>query len=513
MRLVTSTQMRAIEERAVKALGIPSILLMENAAQQTVKHIMALLESKSDPKVVVVCGPGNNGGDGFAIARLLHVKGIKVQAVLAGDNVKGDALTNLQIAKKMGLLSEAPLNALLPSADLIVDALFGTGLKGAIAGELVDVIEAINGQSAVVVSVDIPSGVEADTGKVGSVAVRAHTTVAYGLAKVGHILFPGTEYAGHVVVEDISIPSPQDMLVSGDVHLEILEDITNVLPARHARSNKGTHGRVCVLAGCNDMPGAAVLCCKAAYKAGAGLVHACVVPEVARVIQTSSPEVITTIAADKNGHYVSRNLSQLVTDSNQLDALYQAIKNASVVALGPGIGRNPAVQAFVRDVLVHCDKPMVIDADALMAIAADKSILENKKAPCVITPHPGEMAALTGLSIQAVLEDIVGCAKAFAQEYGVVTLLKDARTIIAAPDGRTFINPTGTPALAKAGSGDVLTGVIAAFIAQGLDIFMAAVAGAYVHGRAGQLAAKDLSVYGVAAGDVAEYVGRVMEMC
>jgi len=496
MLLVTSSQMRTIEARAIQELAIPSLLLMENAAQQTVKHIMALLKPES--KVLVVCGPGNNGGDGFAMARLLHVKGVNVQVVFIGDKekAKGDAFTNLQIIQKMGLLSEAPLRALIPSANLIVDALFGTGLKGAVTGETAQAIEDISHSSAIVVSVDIPSGVEADTGKVESVAVQAHTTVTYGLAKVGHILFPGTEYAGHVVIEDISIPP--DMLIPQSPYLEVIDDITDLLPPRPARSNKGSYGRVCVLAGCNDMPGAAVLCCKAAYKAGAGLVHACVVHEVARVILANAHEVITTTVSDKNGSYSSFN------------DVEDAIASADVIALGPGIGRGSDVKWFVRQVLTHVDKPMVLDADALIAVAEDKSLLKNKKAPCVITPHPGEMAVLTGLSIPAVLDDIVGCAKAFAQEYGVVTLLKDARTVIAAPDGRTFINPTGTPALAKAGSGDVLTGIIAAFMAQGLEIHMAAAVGAYIHGKAGQLAAADLSVYGVVASDVVEYVGKAM---
>ena len=496
MYFITSAQMRTIEKRAVNDLALPSLLLMENAAFACVKHLQEFA------RAAVVCGPGNNGGDGFAIARLLHVKGVKVKVAFIGDiqKVKGDALINLQIAQKLKLISEEPLSSILSDADVIIDAIFGTGLKGPLTGEAAQAVLSISESPAPAVSIDIPSGVEADTGKVGSVAVRAHTTITFVLPKVGHILFPGTEYTGHLVIEDISIP--KNMLVPEGPYLEVLENVNDFLPVRPARSNKGTFGRVCVIAGCSDMPGAAALCCKAAYKAGAGLVHACVVPEVARIIQASAHEVITS----------------------DIKNVKDAISAADVIALGPGIGRGPDVVKFVREILEYCEKPMVIDADGLTAIAAGslQNIFKKLKAPCVITPHPGEMAALIGTNIAEVLENLVETAQKFAREYKVVTLLKDARTVIAvppttappaAPDppavsdfspGQTFINPTGTPALAKAGSGDVLTGIIAAFMAQGLEAHMAAAAGAYVHGKAGRIAAEGLSVYSVCAGDVAD---------
>jgi len=467
--LLTSKQMRELEERAIKDLSIPSLLLMENAAMQTVKHVMGF------SKVAVFCGHGNNGGDGFAIARLLHVKGHNVSVSIVGDErkIKGDALTNLKIVQKLGLIKP------VTEADIIIDAIFGTGFRGAITDEeTIKAIEFMNNSPAPVIAVDIPTGVEADTGKVANVAVRANTTVSFAVAKLGHILHPGTEYCGKLIVEDISV------LVENDNYIEMLDNLR--LPPRPARSNKGTHGRVCVIAGCSDMPGAAALCSKAAYKAGAGLVHACVEPEVARVIRTGAYEVITST----------------------IENVDEAISLARVIALGPGIGRGESAQNLVRKVLTQSDKPMVVDADALIAIAADKSVLHKLKAPCIITPHPGEMAALCGLTIKEVVDDLINVASSFAKEYGVVTLLKDARTVIASPDGRVFINPTGTPALAKAGSGDVLTGIIAAFMAQGFED--AAVLGAYVHGKAGELAAEALSVYGVTASDVIDYVPKAM---
>ena len=568
MYLVTSAQMRKIEDQAIHELMIPSILLMENAAMGCIRHIP---ENKN---IVVLCGPGNNGGDGLAIARLLHVRGEKVEVVYVGDMLmsKGDALVNLQIVQKMELISNKPLFELLDWADVIVDAIFGTGLKGSVAGEATKVIQLVNEKSSdltsdlsggfrgnnrrtardkckLIISVDIPSGVEADTGKVSGPVIRADTTITFGLPKVGHFMYPGTEYIGHLVVEDISIPreiinyripegyapeshtpeshtseshtseshtseshtseghTPESHTSEShspdNLYLEVIEnkDIPNLLPPRHPRSNKGTYGRVCVIAGCADMPGAAVLCCKASYKTGAGLVHACVVPEVARIIQSSLPEAITS----------------------DIENYKDAIKVAQVVALGPGIGRSHEITDFVREVIKLCKenkKPMVIDADGLIAIAESfiENMLEGLTAPCIITPHPGEMAALIGTTIPQVLDDLIGCAQKFARTYGVITLLKDARTVIAAPNGRTFINPTGTPALAKAGSGDVLTGIISALISQSTsaqttenDALLATALGVYIHGKAGQHAAADMSLHSICASDVADYVAWALQ--
>ena len=482
MQYITSAQMRKIEERAINGLSIPSILLMENAAAACVKHI------DKYKNAVVVCGTGNNGGDGFAAARLLHVKGVRVNAILIGGvgKVKGDALTNMKIAQKMNLISDKPLADLLKGADVVVDAIFGTGFTGLLTGDALHAAEAINNCGAEVISVDIPSGVEADTGKIGNTAVKADKTITFALPKIGHLLYPGTEHTGQLFVEDISIP--RDFLNPDGGCLEVLERMEILLPPRPRRSNKGTFGRVCVVAGCNDMPGAAVLCCKAAYKAGAGLVQACVVPEVAQVIQHAAHEVITS----------------------DISSVKKAAEAADVIAIGPGLGRGAEITKFVLNILGSCDKPMVIDADGLVALANDKHIFKSLKAPCVITPHPGEMAVLTGSTINEVLENLTETAQKFAKDYNVITLLKDARTVIASPCGRTFVNTTGTSALAKAGSGDVLTGIIAAFAAQGTDAFMAAVLGAFVHGKAGQAASETLSIYGVCAEDAANYVPQVL---
>ncbi|MCL2215463.1 MAG: NAD(P)H-hydrate dehydratase [Defluviitaleaceae bacterium] len=500
MYIVKGHEMRELENRAMKKYAIPSVLLMENAALQVVKNGLRLLNDRSAGNVTVVCGSGNNGGDGLASARLFYTKGHNVRVAYIGDisKAQGDVLINLRMVQQMGIPIEADPEALpelVAESHLVVDALLGIGLSGPLRPNYARAINAINTATVPVLSVDIPSGVDADTGKVMDTAVHAHTTVTFGLAKIGLMAYPGAEYAGQVIIEDISLPAEALSPPAGDHWLQALcqPDIAALLPKRPARSNKGTFGRMCVIAGCREMPGAAVLCCKAAYKAGAGLVHACVVWDVAKVIQSYAHEVITTILPE-------------ILPNSEPDTEAVVPPQADVIAIGPGLGRNPESFVFVRKIMNQASVPLVIDADGLMAIADDITALKSIKVPCVITPHPGEMAALTKLTTPEVTGNLIAIAQEFAKTHGIVTLLKDARTVIASPDGRTFINLTGTPALAKAGTGDVLTGVIAALIAQGLAAFDAAVLAAYVHGFAGELAAKSLSVYGVNASDLLEYL-------
>ncbi|MCL1988083.1 MAG: NAD(P)H-hydrate dehydratase [Firmicutes bacterium] len=518
MYLVNTKQIKAIENHAIKQMDIPSLLLMENAAVQTVKHITKLLNGKK--RVAVVCGYGHNGGDGCAIARLLHSQGLSVRVIFVGNKSqqtdtmdepedfpptknlgKGifkDTFINQNIVEKMGLVTQSLQEALL-YADVIVDAIYGTGLKGAVTGASVQAINYINSQKVPIVAVDIPSGVEADTGNVGTVAVQADITVTFGFAKIGLMLFPGAIYAGKIEVENISIP--QESISFDSPVLEVVDDIKSLLPMRHVRSHKGTYGRICVLAGSANMPGAAVLACKATYKAGAGLVNACVVPEVANVIKNNAHEVILTVVPDKNGEYFD------------FESTKKSLEQAKVIILGPGIGRSSHVKNFVYQVINFAklnNKPLVLDADALVAVADNLAILKNMQAPCIITPHPGEMSILTGYSVPQILENLLGFAQDFAQKNGVITVLKDARTIIAHSSGRTFINLTGSPAMAKAGSGDVLTGIIGAFIAQNLDTYLETVAAVYIHGKAGEIAAETMSDYSVNATNLIDCVGSAI---
>jgi len=543
MKVVSSIQMRKIEQTAIEELGIPSILLMENASIRLAEHCFRLIDEVKNPRVLIAAGAGNNGGDGMALARHLHVKGIETKVIYVGDenSAKGNAAVNLAIIRKFGIpinhctkemiqgtdrLHEIEFD--IKTCDLAVDAMLGTGLDRDVEGSYKYMIETINRYAKCVISVDIPSGVHSDSGQIMGCAVKAAETITFCCPKTGLYAYPGAEFTGKIHVEDISIP--HSLIDKIDTEAEILTDreAADMLPVRFMqrssprklRSNKGDFGKVTVFAGSNEMPGAAALACSAAYKVGAGLVRACVLPHVADVINKWQREVVTHNVPEKNGMYIKKCV-ELSRDG---------IDNADVIVVGPGIGRSPDVTEFVRELITTVKAPLVLDADALFAVSEDKSILKKLKVPCVITPHPGEMSRLTGLSVSEVMSDTIGVAVKFAKEFNLVTLLKDAHTIIANPDGKYFINTTGNSALSKAGTGDVLTGMIAGFIAQNSclkdscypldsccskdssdvfavscgEVFRASALGAFFHGKAGEVAALKTSCYGIMAEDVIE---------
>ena len=507
MFVVTSEQMREIEERAVNELDVPSILLMENAAFAVAERCMDWLGNGGTRNVVVICGRGKNGGDGFAVARLLHVRGVAVTVFFLGnENVTaGDSRINLEITKKTGVEviavrdegSMPYVRYALEKCSLVVDAIFGTGLNSDVKDVYLSAINAINESARYVISVDLPSGISADSGNIMGAAVQANQTVTLGFAKQGLYLHPGAEAAGEITIASIGVP-----LVGPDRKTIILDDdeFASLLPARSGIGNKGTFGQVYVLAGSDEMPGAAVLTASAAYKAGCGLVKAYVNRHAANILQTQLIEATTKILPDTNGF--------LFIDSLPCT---KELNTARVILIGPGLGNNVHVKGFVLNVLTNAETAVVIDADALNVLAGGTSILNKLKAPCVITPHPGEMSRLTGLSIQEIVSNPIQTASHFAKQHNVITLLKGARTIVANPDGSVYINVTGNSSLAKAGSGDVLTGLIGAFIAQGKDAFAAAMLAAYLHGKAGEAAAETLSEYGVCARDILQAVPRVLQ--
>ncbi|MDR1559247.1 MAG: NAD(P)H-hydrate dehydratase [Clostridiales bacterium] len=509
MKVVSGEQMRRIEAAVAEKIGLPTLLMMENAAIRLSEYCLAYIKGIVKPKVIILAGGGGNGGDGFALARHLRLKGVDVRIILAVDpsTIRGDALINLKIAESMGLpitgADSINLRETLESCDLAVDALFGAGLNRRIEGGYERIIDMVNSYAPYVIAVDIPSGIIADTGAVLGTAVRADLTVTLGFPKIGIMIYPGAEYAGRVEIADISLP---DISVSGmGIETCALTDneAAELLPSRPRRSNKGTFGRVYAFAGSESMPGAAVLSAAAAYKAGAGYVCVCVIPPVARVLHYSLREAVTRILPESGGYYCRESLESIADELNQADAVYA----------GPGIGRSPRVSEFVFKLIETVQAPIVLDADALNAVSEDVSILKKLKAPCVVTPHPGEMSRLTGLPVKDILADTIGAAAEFAREFGAVVLLKDARTIVASPDGRNYVNTTGSPALAKAGSGDVLTGVIAGLMAQGLDPYAAAMLGAYIHGKAGESAGAELSNYGVSASDVLNRIPLTLKAC
>jgi len=511
MKIVSGKQMREIERIAIEERGVPSILLMENAALSLAKHCLRILDGKKNPKVMIVCGLGNNGGDGMALARHLYTKGIDTEIFFIGDvsKVKGDPVTYLEVVKKLEIpfKTTPPDHAAIGSCDLVVDAIFGTGLDRNIDAQYENIIMAINEHAKYVLSVDIPSGINSGTGQIMGCAVKAAETVTFAYSKTGLYIYPGAAHAGKIHVEDISLP------VSGKdiIKTEILTDseAAQLLPKRAARSNKGSFGKIMILAGSNEMPGAASLASSAAYITGGGLVNACVLENVAKVIHYWQREIITRVLPGNNGMYCKKSAENLVEE----------ISRSDVIVLGPGIGRSSDVTEFVLEVIGMAEVPLVLDADALFALSEDINVLKKLKAPCIITPHPGEMSRLTGLPIPAILENPLEAAVNFSKKFNVVTLLKDAHTIIASPQGDVFINTTGNNSLAKAGTGDVLAGMIAGFIAgcktgckaEGCDPYTAGKLAAFIHGKAGEAASAELSNYSVSASDLLKHIPVIIK--
>ena len=497
-KIVTTTQMRQIEEYAINKMGIPSILLMENAAIKTIPHILEQLGGKGQKNALILCGPGNNGGDGYAITRLLHVAGVDVCVAAIGgkSDISADATLNREIIKNLGIpvygiltnvsSNEFDLANLIKSSDIVIDAIFGTGLSKAINDIFYDVVEMANRYAKYILSVDIPTGVHSDTGHIMGIAINAQATITYGFIKPGLLFYPGASQAGQVFCEDISLPH---YIKTDGLNIKMLNDcdIPLLLPNRPPDSHKGTFGHVRVIAGSRDMPGAAALCVMGAYRSGAGLVEACVVEAAAKAINTHMPEAVTRVVPDINGMYMPESL-------RDIEAL------PDVLLIGPGIGQGEEVKRFTQKMISESNCKMLIDADSLNNIAGDLSVLAGKD--IAITPHPGEMGRLTGLAVHEITKNPIHAATSFAKTYNITVLLKGPRTVIADPIGNVYINQSGNSALAKAGSWDALAGIIAGLAAQGLTLFEACALGAYLHGKAGEEASKSMSEYSVTARDV-----------
>ncbi len=506
MKAAMAEQMREIDKRTSTEIGIPTIVLMENAAREVTRVCLIELEGINQPKVLIFAGKGNNGGDGFAVARMLNDNkiGCKIVFLSDADRLTGDARINYDIALKCGISIITDLESAVietEMADIVVDAIFGTGISRPIEGIYADAIDMINTHSRKIISIDIPSGVNSDDGKIMGTAVNADITVTFALPKVGMLLYPGASRCGKIQIVNISIQS--STIEEMNIKTEFLtdSDILNIIPIRKKRSNKGTYGRLFVVAGSKDMTGAVALCCKGAFRAGAGLVYACTVGSGIHVVQQLVPEAVVMPLSEYEGKVRYECYEEDIEDR---------IHAASAIAVGPGLGMGKEVSRFVKKLITEADTPVIIDADGLNAIADDPSILLSLKHIPVITPHPGEMSRLTGLTVREILNDTVGIARDFAMKYNTVVVLKDARSIIASPDGRVIINVTGNPSMATGGSGDVLTGVISSFIAQGIDAFDAAAAGAYIHGLSGDISMETLGTYGVMAGDIAQNIASAI---
>jgi ADP-dependent NAD(P)H-hydrate dehydratase / NAD(P)H-hydrate epimerase len=494
--VLTAAQMRQAEQAAEARFGMPSALLMENAGRALAD--VARSVAGAGGRFLVVCGPGNNGGDGLVAARFLREGGARVSVTVVGDQgrMTVEARRNLQALEAYGVSAQA-LEALPePGAgDVVVDAVFGTGLSRAPEGAFAEAIGRMarwRGAGAKVVAADVPSGLQSDTGEAFTPCVEADVTVSFGFLKPGQVLEPGASLCGELKRVDIGLSSAAIQGLQGSV-LRLVEesDAREALPARRADTHKGTYGHVVVVAGSRGKSGAAALVARAALRAGAGLVYVATRAELVDAVLAHSPEIMG-VPLEGSGALGLADLEQLVAAIDGKDAL----------VIGPGIPRGPETAALIGELLSRVEIPAVLDADALNAVASDLDVLRKAKGPVVLTPHPGEMARLTGRSTQEVQAHRVDLARKLATDHGVMVVLKGARTLIANPKGELFVNPTGNPGMATGGSGDVLAGICGAFLAQGLEVPEAIWAAVYAHGLAGDLAARKRGKVGLIAGDI-----------
>ncbi len=502
MKVVTVHTMQEIDKRAIEEFGIPGLNLMENAGQSCTDAIVE--EFGSHGFAVVIAGKGNNGGDGYVIARLLRQAGWDVHVFILAERgqISGDAATNLArlpveeitYCPRAGQLADLHMGE-IARADVIVDALFGTGLRSDLEGVFRETVEIINASGRPVLAVDIPSGIHGTTGRVLGDAVRASITVTFAFAKLGHVLYPGAEHTSRLIVADIGIPLRLLETASG---FDLLNDdfIRPMLRRRDRQAHKGQFGHCLVLAGSTGKTGAAALSANSAMRAGSGLVTLAVAESLHAILETKTTEVMTVALPDSNSGYLT---------SSAFPAIEKLLPGKDALALGPGLGIRPGTTALVQTIVESFSLPMVIDADALNALAEDITILRRKKsAEIILTPHPGEMARLLGTSIPDVEAVRILIAQEFARNFGVYLVLKGARTIVASPTGTAAINGSGNPGMATGGMGDVLTGIITSLLGQGYSAWDACRLGVFIHGYAADLVADEKGEIGICASDVQE---------
>lgn len=507
MKIVTAKQMRALDRAAIEKHKIPSLVLMERAGAGLADAVLGLMPDERGT-VLVVAGGGNNAGDGLVAARLMGEAGADVEIIMlsAKDRLSPDALVNFErlsgidihIVDDADAFDEAMSDVGVP--DVIVDAIFGTGIDRNVTGMPAHAIERINNSGVGIVSADIPSGLSADTGEAMGCAVRAALTVTFGLPKAGFFAGVGPEYTGCVSVVDIGIPAEEVEACESNLELNSPEGFANQFAPRERDTHKGTYGHVVVFAGSGGHLGAGYLASLAALRAGCGLVTYCLPAAAFDKFDARYPEVMCeAIPDDGRGAFGGVGLERAL----EVEAGKQ------VVAIGPAIGTSDDTRKFVNAFLLKSGVPAVIDADALNVL--DIEALERTHVSAVLTPHPGEMSRLVGVSTEEIQADRVGFARSLADRTGAVVVLKGNMTIVAEPRGQDYINFTGNSGMATAGTGDALTGMIASFIAQGMEPIVAARAAVYIHGLAGDIAAEEIGQESLVATDVISRIGRAIE--
>ncbi|MCX5908794.1 MAG: NAD(P)H-hydrate dehydratase [Deltaproteobacteria bacterium] len=512
MRLATAEFMRSLDRQAIEEYGIPGIVLMENAARGTVQAMFRHIPDLLREKVGIFAGRGNNGGDAFAVARYLMNRGIACGVYLLGSekDLKGEAAVNYKILRRMGgkvseIQTPEDLEAQkgdMARATVIVDGIFGTGLNAPVKGLFLEVIAYINSLNRRVVAIDIPSGLNADSGQVLGICVTASITVTYGLAKRGLVVQPGARYCGQVTVIDISLPAT--LVDGGNIKDYLLEaaDLVPLLAPRSPDAHKGDFGHLLVVAGSPGKSGAAAMVCQAAVRVGTGLVTLAIAESLHPIFAVKLTEAMTELLPETKEHTLG--LAALAK-------MPEITSRKTALAIGPGVSLHAETQKFIQGIVQDVGLPMVIDADGLTALAGKVEILKNRRGNVILTPHPGEMARLLGSTTAQVQQDRIEIARKFSTEQGVVLVLKGASTVIADPDGNIFINPTGNPGMASGGMGDVLTGMIAGFLAQGFAALEAAQLGVFLHGLAGDYVAFRNGGKGLAATDLIQEAPRMLQ--
>lgn len=506
MKVVTTHTMQSIDQQAIAGCSITGLELMENAGRSCVEEITARFGSAEGQKAIVFAGRGNNGGDGYVIARLLDRLGwdVKVIILAAPEIIQGDAATNLaRLPQEMISVctNEGELAARcgedIGRAHLVVDALLGTGLRNDVSGIYLEAIELINSSGRPVLAVDIPSGIHGTTGRVLGRAVMADTTVTFAFAKLGNVLYPGAEYTGRLRVADIGIPPH---LMEAAPGYEFLNS-TCMAPMLHRRermAHKGNFGHCLIIAGSTGKTGAAALAANSAVRTGSGLVTLAVAESLNPILEIKTTEAMTVPLPDAGSGYLG---------SSAFPAIEKMLGTRDAVAVGPGIERRPGTVALVHKLVESISSPLVIDADGLNALAEDLTVLHRKKSGAlVLTPHPGEMSRLVGSTVPDVEAIRFSVAQEFSRRYGIFLVLKGARTIIAAPDGTAAINGSGNPGMATGGMGDVLTGILVSLLGQGYNAWDACRLGVFLHGYAADMVASKKGEIGMSATDVQEKI-------
>jgi hydroxyethylthiazole kinase-like uncharacterized protein yjeF len=508
MKLVTSAQMQAVDRRAIDGLGVPGIDLMENAGHEIAQAIARIHDDDiREMRVAVVSGKGNNGGDGFVVARHLHDWGadLHIFTLANPDDYKADALENLRRVRELNLpitwINEEIENLELEDFDIVVDAIFGTGFRGAVREPIASVIEYLNELDIPVVAVDTPSGLNNDTGEVEGACVWADMTVSLALPKIGQYFYPGRAQCGLIRIVDISMPLEALAEADSDVHLITAPMVSEIIPDREPTSHKGNCGKVFVLGGSVGMTGAVTLAAESAVRSGSGLVYA------------GSPTSLNDILEVKLTEALTKPLPELrkarALPVRALGPIIENIRAVDACCLGPGVGRHFETIELFRRLIPNLDKPAVLDADGLFPFSEKPELLKECTAPLVLTPHAGEFARLSGKKLPARQIECFEPLREYSRLIDKVVLLKGAPTLICSPEGEIYVSPTGNPGMATGGSGDVLTGVIGSLLGLGLSALDAAICGAYIHGMAGDLAHAEVGTFGLTASNIIEYLPEV----